>query len=64
MTAREAHLLRPFAGQWVAQMGLEVVVAAETPEAVLQWLERNNQHADAMFRVPRDESEATGAAPA
>lgn len=63
MTVREAHLLRPFAGQWVAQVGLEVV-AAETPQAVLQWLERNNQHADAMFRVPRDESEATGAAPA
>lgn len=60
---READLLRPFAGQWVAQMGLDVLVAAETPQAVLQWLERNNQYADAMFRVPGDQSEATGAAP-
>jgi hypothetical protein len=61
---READLLRPYAGQWVAQRGLEVLVAAHTPEAVLEWLERHNQQADAMFRVPRDETEATGAAPA
>ena len=60
---READLLRPFAGSWVAQRGLEVMVAANTPQAVLQWLERNNQQADAMFRVPRDETEATGVAP-
>ncbi len=60
---READLLRPFAGRWVAQRGLEVLVAADTPQAVLQWLERNNQQADAMFRVPRDETEATGVAP-
>lgn len=60
---READLLRPFAGRWVAQRGFEVVVAADTPQAVLEWLERNNQHADAMFKVPRDETEATGTAP-
>jgi hypothetical protein len=61
---READLLRPFAGRWVAQRGLEVLVAADTPQAVLEWLERHNQHADAMFRVPGDETEATGVAPA
>ncbi len=61
---READLLRPFAGRWVAQRGLEVLVAADTPQAVLQWLESNNQQADAMFRVPSDENEATGVAPA
>lgn len=61
---READLLRPFAGRWVAQRGLEVIVAADTPQAVLQWLESNNQEADVMFRVPRDETEATGVAPA
>lgn len=60
---READLLRPFAGQWVAQRGLEVLVAADTPAAILAWLERHNQQAEAMFRVPADESEATGAAP-
>jgi hypothetical protein len=59
----EADVLRPFAGRWVAQRGLEVLVAGETPQAVLQWLERHNQRADAMFRVPLDEMEATGAAP-
>jgi hypothetical protein len=40
-----------------------VLVAADTPQAVLEWLERHNQYADAMFRVPGDESEATGVAP-
>lgn len=60
---READLLRPFAGRWVAQRGLEVLVAADTPQAVLGWLERHNQQADAMFRVPGDETEATGIAP-
>jgi hypothetical protein len=60
---READLLRPFAGRWIAQRGLEVLVAADTPRAVLEWLERHNQQADAMFRVPADESELTGTAP-
>ncbi|HYU58927.1 MAG TPA: hypothetical protein VEO00_12900 [Actinomycetota bacterium] len=61
---READLLRPFRGRWVAQRGLEVLVAADTPQPVLAWLERHNQQADAMFRVPDDEAEAAGAAPA
>ncbi|HET8526583.1 MAG TPA: hypothetical protein VFM81_08080 [Actinomycetota bacterium] len=61
---READLLRPFIGRWVAQRGLEVLVAADTPQDVMAWLERHNQRADAMFRVPADETEATGAAPA
>ena len=61
---READLLRPFMGQWVAQRGLEVLVAADTPHEVLAWLERHNQRADAMFRVPGDEAEASGISPA
>lgn len=61
---REAEALRPFAGRWVAQKGIDVLVSADTPQAVLQWLEHHNQQADAMFRVPADEAEATGAAPA
>jgi len=61
---QEADLLRPYAGQWVAQQGLEVLVAADTPKAVLEWLERHNQQADAMFRVPANEAEVTGTAPA
>jgi hypothetical protein len=60
---READLLRPFAGRWVAQQGLEVLVAADSPGEVLAWLERHNQKADAMFRVPAEELEAAGAAP-
>jgi hypothetical protein len=61
---READLLRPFKGKWVAQRGLEILVAADTPQDVIAWLERHNQRADAMFRVPADETEATGVAPA
>jgi hypothetical protein len=60
---READLLRPYMGRWVAQRDLEVLVAADTPGAVLEWLERHNQSADAMFRVPTREEEATGSGP-
>ncbi|MGH2699746.1 MAG: SCO5918 family protein [Actinomycetota bacterium] len=60
---REAELLRPFAGQWVAQRGLEVLVAAGSPQQVLAWLERHNQQADAMFLVPRATWQAEGESP-
>lgn len=63
-TTSEADLLRPFVGQWVAQRGMEILVAASTPQAVLGWLEQHQQVADAMFRVPGDEHEAAGVAPA
>jgi hypothetical protein len=59
----QADLLRPHRGQWVAQRGEEILVAADEPAAVLEWLERHDQRADAMFRVPRDEHEAAGLAP-
>ncbi|HYU58225.1 MAG TPA: hypothetical protein VEO00_09280 [Actinomycetota bacterium] len=61
---READLLRPFMGRWVAQRGLEILVDADSPQEVLAWLERHRQRADAVFRVPADETEATGVAPA
>jgi len=61
--ASEADALRPFVGQWVAQRGSEVLVAAKRPQDVLAWLERHNQQADAMFRVPVDETDASGMAP-
>jgi len=56
----EAEALRPFIGKWVAQKGLELMVAADTPQEILRWLEQHNQKADAMFCVPCDESEAIG----
>ena len=59
----EAEALRPFRGQWVAQRGLDVLVAAPRPQDVVAWLERHNEEAEAMFRVPRDERDATGGAP-
>ncbi len=60
---READALRPFVGKWVAQRGLEVLVAAGTPQEVLAWLGRHGERADAMFRVPEHESAASGVAP-
>jgi hypothetical protein len=56
----EAKALAPFVGQWVAQKGIEVMVAADTPEEVMAWLERHDQYADGMFRVPREEWEMEG----
>lgn len=39
------------------------MVAADTPEEVLAWLERYDQYADGMFRVPAEPWEAEGAWP-
>jgi hypothetical protein len=58
----EADALRPFAGKWVAQKGIDVLVAAETPQDVLSWLERHDVQADAMFRVPPSRRDAEGSA--
>jgi len=63
-TARpSAKSLEPFVGQWVATKGPDVLVAAADPHAVVGWLAEHRQQADSMFRVPRDELEASGAAP-
>jgi hypothetical protein len=58
-----AETLEPFVGQWVATKGLEVLVAAPDPQAVVGWLAQHRQHADSMFRVPSDQFEASGIAP-
>jgi hypothetical protein len=58
-----AEVLEPFVGQWVATKGPEVLVAAEDPREVVSWLTEHRQQADSMFRVPRDEVEASGLAP-
>ena len=64
MNARPgADALEPFVGQWVATRGPEVLVAANDPKEVVRWLAEHRQQADSMFRVPRDEFEASGSAP-
>jgi hypothetical protein len=57
---REAAVLAPHAGRWVAQDGLEVLYAADSPEAVLRWLRRNGLQAR-VWRVP-DTADAAGSA--
>ncbi len=59
-----ADRLEPFVGQWVATKGPEVLVAAPEPGAVVGWLSEHGQVAESMFRVPADEREASGHAPA
>lgn len=56
--------LRAHIGEWVAVKNDEVLVAADTPAAVLAWLAQHDQTADSMFRVPENEAAAGGAAPA
>ncbi len=56
--------LRPHIGKWVAVKDDDVLVAAETPTAVLAWLSQHDQTADSMFRVPANEAAVGGAAPA
>jgi hypothetical protein len=56
--------LRPHIGEWVALKGDDVLVAADTPAAVIAWLSQHDQTADTLFRVPDSEAAAGGAAPA
>lgn len=58
-----AKTLEPFVGQWVATRGPEVLVAATEPQIVVGWLSEHGQLADSMFRVPKDDFEASGLAP-
>lgn len=58
-----AETLEPFVGQWVATKGPEVLVSAADPKSVVAWLAEHSQEADSMFRLPRDELEASGLAP-
>lgn len=62
---RQAAVLRPYMGKWVAMSSpTEVLVAADTPEQVLSWLARHERQASfGMFRVPASEAEAVGTAP-
>jgi hypothetical protein len=56
--------LRPHIAEWVALKDDDVLVAADTPAAVLAWLAQHDQTADTLFRVPESEAAAGGAAPA
>jgi hypothetical protein len=58
-----AEALRPFIGNWVAIRGAEVLVAAPSAGEVIRWLARHEQRADSMFKVPKGEAGAAGAAP-
>lgn len=62
---RQAAELEPHIGKWVA-LGAptEVLVAADSPQDVLAWLNRHGKRASGMFRVPADPAETHGAAPA
>lgn len=50
---REAQVLEPFRGQWVAQRGLEVLVAAGDPTQVVAWLQQHDEQGATVFKVPR-----------
>lgn len=63
-TTDPVERLRPHIGEWVAVKDADVLVAADTPAAVLTWLAQHDQTADSMFRVPETEAAAGGAAPA
>ena len=52
-----AEAMRGFRGQRVALKGAEVLVAADAPQKVIGWLEEHNVWADAMLRIPEDNSE-------
>lgn len=58
---REAEMLRAHQGRWVAQRGLDVLVAADTPQDVVAWLHEHGQRDAVIFRVPHREADVDGA---
>lgn len=52
--ASEADALRPYIGRWVALRSGQVVVAGDSPQAVLADLRAAGMKAESMFRVPLD----------
>jgi len=62
----QAAALAPYVGKWVALAGpTDVLVAADSPREVIDWLARHERRASyGMFRVPTSAREAEGAAPA
>jgi hypothetical protein len=60
---RQADALRPHVGKWVALAGpTDVLVAADRPREVLDWLARHERRASyGMFRVPSSTGETEGA---
>lgn len=61
----QAAALAPHIGRWVAVRGADVLVAADTPQEVLEWAERHEvDDADGMFRVPDGPAEGWSSAAA
>jgi hypothetical protein len=59
---KQAALLEPYKGKWVAMAGpLEVLVAADTPQEIVAWLAEHERRATyGMLRVPLRDWEAGG----
>lgn len=60
---RYAAELRPHRGRFVAVKDQSVMVAAADPTEIVRWLERHDQYADSLFRVPLDPSVDMGGFP-
>ncbi len=56
-TTGDANGLEAHAGRWVAQVGSEIVYAADDPESVTRWLRRHGRRAR-VWRVPANHGDA------
>lgn len=54
--------LRKHIGEWVAVRDGELLVAAPDAKTVIAWLKERADSAEAMYKVPRDLTEISGAA--
>jgi hypothetical protein len=52
--ATHADFLRPHRGRYVGRLAGRVLVAADTPDEVVEWLRREGVEGAAVFRVPID----------
>ncbi|HVL89704.1 MAG TPA: hypothetical protein VM841_05660 [Actinomycetota bacterium] len=56
----DADALRPYLGRWVATRAGQVVIAADSPQAVLAGLRAAGIKAESLFRVPLDPAADVG----
>lgn len=55
-----ADVLRPLRGRYVARKDGQVLVDADSPHEVVDWLRQNHVEGAAVFRVPVDPTVDSG----
>jgi hypothetical protein len=50
--------IKKYAGQWVAVKGGTVLVAADLPARIVDWIKAHNETADLIYKMPAENEPA------